>query len=75
MQCHAVKIFCKTVSLDPINILNSSSRFSLLYIHGWLSENFSGSKVAFRKTFRVTSGYLKDGTSSLEKVTGMIEAR
>jgi hypothetical protein len=25
MQCHAVKIFCKTVLLDPINILNSSS--------------------------------------------------
>jgi hypothetical protein len=27
MQCHAVKIFCKTVYLDPINILNSSSRY------------------------------------------------
>jgi len=25
MQCHAVKKFCKTVYLDPINILNSSS--------------------------------------------------
>ena len=25
MQCHAVKIFCKTVYLDQINILNSSS--------------------------------------------------
>jgi hypothetical protein len=24
MQCHAVKRFCKTVLLDPINILNST---------------------------------------------------
>jgi hypothetical protein len=35
-----------------------------------LSEKFSESQAASVKTFRVTGGYLKAGTSFLKRVTG-----
>jgi hypothetical protein len=43
-------------------------KFSPAYIHGWLSEQFSGSQAAFRTTLRVTGAYCKTETSFLKRV-------
>jgi hypothetical protein len=46
--------------------------YCTVYIHGRLSEIFSGSRAPFGTTFRVTRGYRTAGTSSLKRVTGRI---
>jgi hypothetical protein len=45
-----------------------------MYIHGWISEQFSGSQAALGTTFRVTAAYRKVGTSFLKMVIGRIFA-
>jgi hypothetical protein len=45
------------------------------YIHGRLSESFSGSQAAFGTTFRFTGGFWKPGTHFLWRVTGKIFTR
>jgi hypothetical protein len=48
-------------------------RFSLMFMHGRLSKQFSRSQAAFGTTFRVAGGYRKAGTSFLKRViTGLI---
>jgi hypothetical protein len=41
---------------------------SVQYIHGQLSEQFSGSHSAFGTTFRVTGGYRKAGRSFISQL-------
>jgi hypothetical protein len=45
-------------------------RFFPVYIHSWLSGQFSGSQAGYGTTFRSTGGYQKAGTSSLR---GLLE--
>jgi hypothetical protein len=43
-------------------------QFFPVYIHCWLSEQFSGSQAGSGRTFRDTGGYQKAGTSFLKMV-------
>ncbi len=45
-------------------------QFFLVYIHSWLSEQFSESQASFGTTFKGTGSYQKAGKSSLKRVTG-----
>ncbi len=69
--------FVKTDSDESIKFLYWLSftligQFSLVSIHGCLSEQFSGSQAAFRTIFRVTGVYFKTETSFLTEVNGRI---
>jgi hypothetical protein len=44
-------------------------QFFLVYIHSWLLEQFSESRVAFKTTFKGTGSYQKAATSPLKRVT------
>jgi hypothetical protein len=62
-------LFQKPHQISALTFFSLIGRFFSGYIHGWLSEQFSG---AFDAAFGVTGGYRKAGTSLLKRITRRI---